>query len=70
MFQGRQIFENFLLAQELISDIQKLNRGGNVVLKLDMAKAYDKVSWPFLLQVLFGFGEMWIDMIWRLISNV
>ncbi|XP_027172427.1 uncharacterized protein LOC113772083 [Coffea eugenioides] len=70
--QGRQISENFLLAQELLSDIRKSNRGGNVVLKLDMAKAYDRVSWPFLLQVLrrFGFGERWIDMIWRLISNV
>ncbi|XP_027170444.1 uncharacterized protein LOC113770234 [Coffea eugenioides] len=61
-----------LLPKELISDIRKSNRGGNVVLKLDMAKAYDRVSWPFLLQVLrkFGFGERWIDMIWRLISNV
>ncbi|XP_071940073.1 uncharacterized protein [Coffea arabica] len=70
--KGRQIFDNFLLAQELVSDIHRKNRGGNVVLKLDMAKAYDRVSWPFLLQVLrrFGFGEVWIDMIWRLISNV
>ena len=70
--KGRQIFDNFLLAQELISDIRRPNRGGNIVLKLDMAKAYDRVSWPFLLQVLrrFGFGERWIDMIWRLISNV
>lgn len=70
--KGRQIFDNFLLAQELVSDIHRNNRGGNVVLKLDMAKTYDRVSWPFLLQVLrrFGFGEVWIDMIWRLILNV
>ena len=70
--KGRQIFDNFLLAQELVSDSHRKNRGGNVVLKLDMAKAYDRVSWPFLLQVLrrFGFDEIWIDMIWRLISNV
>ena len=55
----RQISDNFLLAQELISGIRQSNRRGNVVLKLDMAKAYDKVSWLFLLQVLrwFGFGE-------------
>ncbi|XP_027152134.1 uncharacterized protein LOC113752202 [Coffea eugenioides] len=70
--QGRQITDNFLLAQELVADIKKSNRGGNVVIKLDMMKAYDRVSWPFLLQVLryFGFSETWIDMIWRLISNI
>ncbi|XP_071926046.1 uncharacterized protein [Coffea arabica] len=70
--QGRQMADNFLLAQELLNDIKKPNRGGNVMLKLDMMKAYDRVSWLFLIQVLrrFGFSEIWIDMIWRLISNV
>ncbi|XP_027169406.1 uncharacterized protein LOC113769130 [Coffea eugenioides] len=70
--QGRQITDNFLLAQELVADIRKSNRGGNMVIKLDMMKAYDRVSWPFLLQVLlyFGFSETWIDMIWSLISNM
>lgn len=40
-------------------------------MKLDMTKAYDRVSWIFLTKVLrrFGFGEMIIDMVWRLISN-
>nr|XP_027120658.1 uncharacterized protein LOC113737662 [Coffea arabica] len=57
--KGRHISDNFLLAQELISGIRRSNKGGNVVLKLDMAKAYDRVSWVFLLQVLrrFGFTE-------------
>nr|XP_027064499.1 uncharacterized protein LOC113690699 [Coffea arabica] len=70
--KGRQIADNFLLAQELVADIGKQSRGGNVVLKLDMMKAYDRVSWYFLLQVLrrFGFSESWIDAIWRLVSNV
>ncbi|XP_027077018.2 uncharacterized protein [Coffea arabica] len=47
-------------------------RGGNVALKLNMMKAYDRVVWPFLLNVLraFEFGEQWIDMVWRLIVNV
>nr|XP_027098937.1 uncharacterized protein LOC113718221 [Coffea arabica] len=69
---GRQMVDNFLLAQELLSDIKKSNWGGNVILKLDMMKAYDRVSWIFLTQVLrrFGFSKVWIDMIWRLISNV
>ena len=70
--KGRQIFDNVLLVQECIADIRKAGRGGNVVLKLDMAKAYDRVSWPVLIQVLrwFGFFEAWIDMVWRLILNV
>ncbi|XP_071905984.1 uncharacterized protein [Coffea arabica] len=70
--KGRQLADNFLLAQELVSDIGKSSRGGNVVLKLDMMKAYDRVSWSFLLQVLrrFRFSETWIDAIWRLVSNV
>ena len=42
------------------------------MLKLDMAKAYDRVSWLHLTRVLrqFGFGERFIDMTWRLVSNV
>ena len=70
--KGRNITENYLLAQELMSGIRKKARGGNVVLKLDMAKTYDRVSWTFIVSVLrkFGFGERLIDMVWRLMSNV
>ncbi|XP_071923161.1 uncharacterized protein [Coffea arabica] len=70
--QGRTLSDNFLLAQELITDIGKKCRGRNVVLKLDMAKAYDRMSWVFIIRVLrrFGFGERFIDMVWRLLSNV
>ncbi|XP_071916279.1 uncharacterized protein [Coffea arabica] len=37
-----------------------------------MAKAYDRVSWLHLIRVLqkFGFGERFIDVVWRLVSNV
>ncbi|KAH0712248.1 hypothetical protein KY289_008207 [Solanum tuberosum] len=33
-----------LLAQEIIADIRKRRKPTNVVIKLDMAKAYDKVD--------------------------
>jgi len=53
---GRSIFENISLTQEMVHSINKKIHGGNVVLKLDMAKAYDRVEWEFLLKVLQSFG--------------
>ena len=38
------LHDNVLLVQELIHDINLCTRGGNVVLKLDMVKAYDRMS--------------------------
>lgn len=69
--KGRNITENVLLAQEIIRDIKLRNKENNVVVKLDMAKAYDRVLWIFLTKVLrkFGFSERIVDMVWRLISN-
>lgn len=69
--KGRNITKNVLLAQEIIRDINKRNKNMNVVLKLDMEKLYDRVSWIFLTKVLrrFGFLEIFIDMVWRLMSN-
>ncbi|XP_071917081.1 uncharacterized protein [Coffea arabica] len=70
--KGRNITKIFLLAQEVVSSIGKKNRGGNVLMKLDMFKAYDRVSWGHIISVLrrFGFGEIFIDLVWRLLSNV
>ncbi|XP_049391560.1 uncharacterized protein LOC125855975 [Solanum stenotomum] len=68
---GRGISENILLAQEIINDIKNPARGGNVVLKLDMAKACDRVSWEFLCQALkrFGFSEWWTHLMYNFISS-
>lgn len=69
--KGRNIADNILLAEELMSMINKKSRGSNVAIKLDMAKAFDRVSWPYLTAILraFGFGKVWIDLVWRIISN-
>ncbi|XP_073014642.1 uncharacterized protein [Primulina eburnea] len=50
---GRLISDNILLAQELNFNLPTC--GGNVILKLDMAKAYDRIQWPFLLDALQKF---------------
>jgi len=60
-----------MLAQEIIHQIEKPTIGSNVLIKLDMAKAYDRVSWSYICLVLrkMGFDEVFIDMTWRIMYN-
>lgn len=46
--------------------------GGNVIFKMDMAKAYDHLEWRFLLRALqaFGFSPAARDLIYRNIANI
>lgn len=46
---GRFIDDNILLAQEMVHCINEKIRGGNVVLKLDMMKVYDRLDWGFFI---------------------
>ncbi|XP_026433827.1 uncharacterized protein LOC113331322 [Papaver somniferum] len=50
--KGRSIQEQILQAFEMVNEMIKKRRGGNVDLKLDISQAYDSVSWHFLFQVL------------------
>ncbi|XP_060170676.1 uncharacterized protein LOC132601612 [Lycium barbarum] len=48
--KGRSIVENILLAQEIVHDIRIRGKPANVVIKLDMEKAYDRIpkkDFPF-----------------------
>ncbi|KAI3461929.1 hypothetical protein Pfo_018592 [Paulownia fortunei] len=69
--QGRLISDNILLAQELIHSIDSRQVQDNVVFKLDMAKAYDRVQWGFLYKVLqkMGFPTYWISYVRHCIEN-
>lgn len=41
-------------------------RGGNVILKIDMDKVFDRVNWQFLLEVKrLGFSDKWRNMIFN-----
>ncbi|XP_022853606.1 uncharacterized protein LOC111375048 [Olea europaea var. sylvestris] len=62
---GRLIGDNVLLAQELLYSLDNREGGGKTMLKLDMAKAYDRMDWGFIYFVLeaFGFDQIWIDRI-------
>lgn len=60
--KGRYILESVVVAHEIVHSIHKTGEQG-VVLKLDFEKAYDKVSWSFLFQMLESrnFHPSWIQ---------
>jgi hypothetical protein len=58
--QGRRIHENFRTVQ-LSCRLLYAQRRPTMLLKIDLAKAFDTVAWPFLLEVLEhgGFPLRW-----------
>lgn len=68
---GRQIHEAIGVAQETIHSIRQSNKKG-VVLKIDLSKAYDRISWTYLRLLLthLGFKVEFINRIMGCISNV
>ena len=71
---GRFITDNILLASEVLHCLKRRTRGriGDVALKLDISKAYDRVDWGFLQFILrtMGFAEQWISWLMLCISTV
>jgi Reverse transcriptase (RNA-dependent DNA polymerase) len=57
---GRYILDNVLAANEIIHFVKVHGQKG-IVLKVDFEKAYDRVNWSFLLEMLRsrGFGQKW-----------
>ncbi|KAL9684892.1 hypothetical protein QQ045_022334 [Rhodiola kirilowii] len=45
---------------------------GVVSLKLDMSKAYDRVEWSFLENILkkFGFPTAWVSLVMKIVTSV
>lgn len=68
--KGRFIQDNFMLVQQTARffHAQKQPR---ILLKLDISKAFDSVSWSFLLEVLqkLGFGRIFQDMLSGLLTT-
>ncbi|XP_051121132.1 uncharacterized protein LOC127244702, partial [Andrographis paniculata] len=50
--KGRAIADNILLASEMVHDLNLRGGSHNLLLKLDLNKAYDRVSWRFLRHAL------------------
>ncbi|KAL4295344.1 hypothetical protein GQ457_12G013630 [Hibiscus cannabinus] len=71
---GRLITDNFLVAHELIHYLNCAKNGPNkgAAIKLDMEKAYDRVEWHFLHDILskMGFASGWIDIVMKCVTTV
>ena len=51
---------------------QKVGREGLCAIKLDMHKAYDRVEWAFLKEIMLklGFRREWVNLIMQCITTV
>lgn len=67
----RHIENNIFLVHEMAFDINKKVKEPNMLLKLDMKKAYDRLDWSFILAMFkaFGFGTWLIDLVYCTLSN-
>ena len=70
----RLITDNVLVALELMSHISKKKKGnsGEMAIKLDMSKAYDRVEWDCLQQIMqkLRFHDKWISIVMRCVTSV
>ncbi|KAL5557113.1 hypothetical protein UlMin_039349 [Ulmus minor] len=71
---GRLITDNVLIGFEAMHWIRQ-HRGGKtgyMALKLDMSKAYDRVEWTFLKEMMLrlGFDNGWVELVMRCVSSV
>jgi hypothetical protein len=62
--KGCSIQDNFMLVQQTAKFLYQ-HRQSSLLHKLDILKAFNSVSWTFLLEVLhhLGFGKIWRDVI-------
>ncbi|CAN1801746.1 Transposon TX1 uncharacterized 149 kDa protein [Linum perenne] len=72
--KGRSIVDNVLIAFETLHamNIRRTAKIGEVALKMDISKAYDRVEWNYLEAIMtkMGFDSNWIDLVLLSIRSV
>lgn len=72
--KGRLIQDNVLIAHEIFHSLKSKSGKKNdmLVAKLDMSKAYDRLEWSFLENMLLavGFESRWVQLIMACVTSV
>jgi len=68
--EGRQITDGIILTHEIIHSLKQTKKPG-MLLKLDLSKAFDSLSWVYIQKILlaFGFAHTWVRWIYNLLSS-
>ncbi|KAM0866517.1 hypothetical protein ACQ4PT_042555 [Festuca glaucescens] len=68
--RGRSLHDNFILVRQVARKINQQRQTG-VLLKLDLTRAFDSISWSFLFEVLrrMGFGERFLKWVSLLLNT-
>lgn len=69
---GRQITDNVLVYQEVLHSMKKkTGTKGMMAIKIDLEKAYDRLSWKFIRETLreTGMNELWVRNIMSCIES-
>jgi len=68
--EGRQIMDGIILTHEIIHSLKHIKKS-SMLLKIDLSKAFDSLSWQYIKEVLlaFGFAPPWVRWIMNFISS-
>ena len=71
---GRLIINNIIIAFEICHHIKRKRQGksGVVNMKTDISKAYDRLEWQFLEEIMekLGFHANWINLVMQCVSSI
>jgi len=68
--EGWQIMDGIILTHEIIHSLKQTKKP-SMLLKIDLSKAFDSISWVYIQKILaaFGFSPSWVRWIINLLSS-